>query len=158
MARGSAVTARTTPTDIADVASSVRLSVTRLARILRQQDGGGLTPSTSSALAMLNRHGRLTLGELAAREHLSAPTDTRIVEKLQTAGLVSRRVSEHDGRVVYAEITEAGRQLILDARSRRTAWLVAHLDGLTEDEIKALGRAAPILERLVEAAAEEENR
>src|ERR1700712_2297939 len=116
MADSVSAMARSTPVstqvpNLADVASSVRLSVTRLARILRQQDGGGLTPSTTSALAMLNRYGPMTLGELANREHVAAPTVTRIVEKLQAAGLATRRVSEHDGRVFFVETTEEGRAL-----------------------------------------------
>jgi DNA-binding MarR family transcriptional regulator len=158
MARSAAVNdSKAQPsTDIGEVASSVRLSVTRLARILRQQDGGGLTPSTTSALAMLNRAGPLTLGELASREHVAAPTVTRIVEKLQLAGLVARRVSEHDGRVVYVEITDLGRNLIQDLRSRRTQWLIDHMEGLSPKELETLRDAAPILERLVEVAVSEE--
>jgi len=150
--------AKPSTSDLSEVASSVRLSITRLYRILRQQDGGDLTPSTTSALAMLNRYGAMTLGELAAREHVAAPTVTRIVEKLQSAGLVTRRVSEHDGRVFMVEVTDAGRALILDARSRRTRWLVEHLEGLSPEEFEALQQAAPILERLVEQAAREEDR
>jgi DNA-binding MarR family transcriptional regulator len=143
--------------DVAEVASSIRLSVTRLARILRQQDGEGLTPSTGSALALLNRYGAMTLGELATREHVAAPTVTRIVEKLQAAGLVSRKVSERDGRVTYVEISEEGRRVMLDARSRRTQWLISHFEGLSPDDLEALGHAAPVLERLVDQAAREEN-
>src|ERR1700710_1678143 len=109
--------AKPSTSDLSEVASSVRLSITRLGRILRQQDGGDLTPSTTSALAMLNRHGPMTLGELAAREHVAAPTVPRIVEKLQQAGLVTRTQSESDGRVAYVEVTEEGRRLILDVRS-----------------------------------------
>lgn len=154
MARAHSTTAEAT--QIGELASSVRLSVTRLARILRQQDGEGLTPSTTSALAMLNRSGPMTLGDLAAREHVAAPTVTRIVEKLQLAGLVTRRVSEHDGRVSYVEITEEGRRLIGDVRSRRTRWLVEHFEGLSPADVETLRQAAPILERLVEQAAREE--
>ena len=156
MARPAAV--KPSRTDVADVAASVRLSVTRLGRILRQQDGGGLTPSTTSALATLNRYGPITLGELASREHVAAPTVTRIVEKLQRAGLVTRRVSEQDGRVVYVEVTDEGSRLMLELRSRRTQWLIDHMEGLSPTELSALRAAAPILERLVEAAALEEER
>jgi len=141
--------------DVAELAASVRLSVTRLGRILRHQDGGELTPSQTSALAMVNRLGPLTLGDLAGREHVSAPTVTRIVEKLQQSGLVKRTVSEHDGRVTFVEVTPEGRRQILDARSRRTKWLVEHLDRLSVEDLESLRRAAPILERLVDAAAEE---
>ncbi|MFN2608911.1 MAG: MarR family winged helix-turn-helix transcriptional regulator [Acidimicrobiales bacterium] len=139
------------PTGMTEVAASVRLSVMRLARILRHQDGGGLTPSMMSALATLNREGRLSLGELAAREHVAAPTVTRVVEKLQRAGLATRRASDHDGRVAYVEVTSKGRRQVEDARSRRTAWLAARLAVLSDDELAALRHAAPILERLVDS-------
>jgi DNA-binding MarR family transcriptional regulator len=146
---------KTAPIEVDSLAADVRLSVTRLGRILRQQDGGDLTPSTTSALATINRRGPMTLGELAAREHVAAPTVTRIVEKLQRAGLVQRRTSERDGRVVLVDVTEEGRALMLEVRSRRTRWLVSHLETFSEDDLEALRRAAPILERLVEAATEE---
>jgi DNA-binding MarR family transcriptional regulator len=144
--------------DVMDVAGSLRLSITRLARILRHQDAEGLTPSTISALATLNREGPMTLGELAAREHVAAPTVTRIVEKLQRDGLVTRRPSDQDGRVVYAEVTAAARELIEEVRSRRTAWLTSRLAELPQKDLDALRRAAPILERLVIEAAEQGER
>lgn len=146
--------ATTTSPDVAVVAESLRLSVTRMFRILRQQDGQGLTPSTTSALAMVFHHGPLTLGELAAREHVSAPTVTRIVEKLQRDGLVERTTSATDGRVAYVEVTERGQRLVLDLRSRRTRWLAERLSELSPAELAALEQAAPVLERLVAGASQ----
>jgi len=138
--------------DTEALAASMRLSVTRLARILRHQDGGDLTPSTTSALATINRHGPLTLGDLAAREHVSAPTITRIVEKLQQQGLVARTTSATDGRVTHATVTDKGRRLVVAARSRRTEWLVDHLGRLSAAELAALAAAAPVLEHLIATA------
>ena len=150
MARSTSV--ETAGAAIGELASGLRLSVTRLARILRHQDGGELTPSMVSALATLNRAGRLTLGELAAREHIAAPSITRIVDKLQRAGLVTRRASETDGRVALVEVTDAGRSRIEEARSRRTAWMAKQLAKLDEDDLETLRKAAVILERMVEGA------
>src|SRR5262245_27162758 len=126
--------------DAVALAARVRISITRLARILRQQDAGDLTPSLSSALATVNPAGPLTLSVIAAREHVAAPTVTRIVDKLEAEGLVKRTVSETDGRVVYAEVTDAGRRLVEETRSRRTAWLAMRLAQLTESEIELLLR------------------
>src|SRR5437764_15212834 len=114
--------------ELAELAGGLRLSVTRLARILRQQDTGDLTASMVSALASVNRAGRITLGALAAREHVAAPSVTRVVDKLQRAGLVERTASEQDGRVSFVMVTNDGRQLIEESRSRRTAWLAARLE------------------------------
>lgn|SRR5437763_9334002 len=155
MARTLPLDASTTRAAVPELAGGLRLSVTRLARILRHQDPGELTPSMISALATLNREGRLTLGELAAREHVAAPSVTRIVEKLQRDGLVTRRASESDGRVALVEVSNKGRARIDEARSRRTAWLASRLAELDDDDLDTLRRAAPILDRIVRNAGRE---
>ena len=63
--------------DLGAVADNLRLSVTRLARILRRQDLDALPPTLSSALHSISFDGPLTLGDLAALEHVAPPTITR---------------------------------------------------------------------------------
>ena len=48
-----------------EVAARLRLSATRLARLLRHQADVGLTPSQLTTLATIAREGPLTLGTLA---------------------------------------------------------------------------------------------
>src|SRR4051794_5387914 len=127
MARAAAVKTKQ-QTVVAELAGGLRLSVTRLARILRQQDTGELTARMVSALATVNRAGRITLGELATREHVAAPSVTRVVDKLERAGLVQRSAHERDGRVSFVAVTDEGRELIEESRSRRTAWLAARIE------------------------------
>jgi DNA-binding MarR family transcriptional regulator len=146
------VSARRKPIDTTDVAGQLRLSVTRLGRILRHQDPAGLSPTLTSALATLGRAGPLTLGELAAREHVTPPTVTRAVDKLEAQGLVVRKPDPHDGRVVRVVVTGAGRGRIADARARRTAWLADRLATLSAPELEHVAAAAEILARLTEGA------
>ena len=58
------------------LAAHLRLAIARTARKLRQEAGGGLSPSQTSALAVVERHGPLTPSELAARERVQRPTAT----------------------------------------------------------------------------------
>src|SRR5689334_15934644 len=139
--------------EVAEVSARLQISITRLARILRHQDRDGLTPSMMSALATLNREGPMPLGELAAREHVAAPSVTRIVEKLHREGLVRRAPSQLDGRVVVADVTDEGRSRIEEARSRRTAWMRSRIERLPARDLEIIRRAAAILERLVEEQA-----
>ena len=88
-------TANPKTADPVEVAGRLRLSVTRLARILRHQDAGGLVPTLSSALATIDREGPLTLGTLAVREHVAPPSITKAVVKLEAMGFVERRTDEH---------------------------------------------------------------
>ena len=139
--------------DANELAGQLRLSITRLARILRQQDTLGLGATLTSALATVNHHGPLTTGELATREHVAPPSITRVVDKLEQQGLVARRPHPTDGRVVVIEVTAEGRERILESRSRRTAWLAERLRDLPPADLECLAGAAAILARLTEPAA-----
>jgi DNA-binding MarR family transcriptional regulator len=135
--------------DAVEVASRLRLGVTRLARKLRQEAEAGLTPSLLSALAAVERGGRLTVGELCAAEQVQAPTMTRFVASLVETGLVSRERDADDGRVAWLSITTEGARLLSRARRRKEAFLVRRLRDLDPEDLSVLERAAPILERLV---------
>jgi DNA-binding MarR family transcriptional regulator len=103
-------------------------------------------------LATIDREGDLTLGELAAREHLAPPSITKAVEKLERLGYVTRRADDTDRRVARVRISSAGRRLLAQNRSRRTAWLATRLEGLPAEDVDRLAVAADILERLVDTA------
>ena len=151
MARTSTLSksAKKTAPDPFELAGRLRLSVTRLARILRHQDSGTLAPTLSAALATVDREGPLTLGELALREHVAPPSITKAVDKLAGMGFVERRADATDRRVAQVLITPAGHRHVMQNRSRRTAWLATRLQELSADEIQRLAAAAEVLERLV---------
>lgn len=134
--------------DRAELASRLRLGVTRLARRLRQQADPGLSPTLLSALATVECHGPLTLGALAEHEQVAAPTVTRVVERLVAEGLVSRGAAEGDRRVRIVEVTGRGRATLESVRRRKAAWLSRRLDELGPEDVAALAAAVDVLERL----------
>ena len=133
-----------------DLATRLRLAVTRTARRLRQQAGTELTPSLAAALATVEVRGPLTPSELAEIESVKRPTATRLVAKLAEAGLVDRAGDPGDGRVSLVSITSEGRALLARMRKRKNAYLARRLSELPPDDIAALERAADVLERLLE--------
>ena len=133
-----------------DLATRLRLALTRTARRLRQEAGTDLTPSLSAALATVERHGPLSPSELAGIEGVRRPTATRIVAKLAGAGLVDRAGDPDDGRVSLVSINAAGSALLHKMRMRKNAYLARRLRELPPEDIAALERAADILERLLE--------
>ena len=133
-----------------DLATRLRLAVTRTARRLRQEVGPDLTPSLSAALATVERHGPLTPSDLAGIEAVRRPTATRIVARLAGAGLVDRAGDPNDGRVSLVSINADGRALLHKMRMRKNAYLARRLRELPAEDIAALERAAEILERLLE--------
>jgi DNA-binding MarR family transcriptional regulator len=132
------------------LASALRMSTMRLARRLRSERAGddALTLTQLAALATLDRHGALSLGELAAHEHVRPPSMTRVVTCLEEFGLVERTPHTTDRRQVVVQVTAAGADLLARDRRRRDAWLARRLEELGPEELEAVSRAAPVLERL----------
>jgi DNA-binding MarR family transcriptional regulator len=83
---------------------------------------------------------RLRMAEIADMVLLSRSGLTRLVDRLEASGYVTRCAAEDDGRGAYAELTDAGRTKVRAARQ-------AHLDGvrrhflsqLSDDEQAELG-------------------
>jgi DNA-binding MarR family transcriptional regulator len=136
-----------------EVAQSLRLSIARLARILRQQDRNGHGPTLTAALASVARHGGPTHGELAAMEQVAPPTITAVVGKMEALGLVTRETDSADRRVNRIRATPAGLAELDNVRSRRTEWLDVQLRQLSTDDLATLAAATTILTRLTEAPA-----
>jgi DNA-binding MarR family transcriptional regulator len=84
--------------------------------------------------------GRMRMSELADSVLISRSGLTRLVDRLERAGLLERVQCEDDARGYFAEITPAGRRLF--AAARRT-----HLDGVrrlflsrySREELRLLG-------------------
>jgi DNA-binding MarR family transcriptional regulator len=132
------------------LASRLRLAVARTARRLRQEAGGGLSPTLTAALASIDNHGPLTPSELADRERIKRPTATRLIASLEENGLVARTSDPTDRRSSLITTTPEGRDLMRTLRTRKDAYLARRLTKLTADERETLARAAELLERLLE--------
>jgi DNA-binding MarR family transcriptional regulator len=133
-----------------DLASRLRLDISRMARRLRQEAGASLSPSPTAALATIERHGALTPSELAVRERVQRPTVTRFVCRLEELGLVTRAADPADRRSALIGITPAGRALLATARTRKDAFLSERLEGLSASDRATLERAAVLLEGMLE--------
>ncbi|MEU3898125.1 MarR family transcriptional regulator [Streptomyces sp. NPDC045251] len=79
----------------------------------------GITSSEFTALSIL-AGGALRMQELADSVGLSQSTMSRLVTRLESAGLAARTAGEDDRRVMFAHLTEDGRKLVHEARSTFT--------------------------------------
>lgn len=131
----------------------LRLALARLARRQRHAVRTDLTLSQQSALAMIELHGPIALGDLARIEDVSAPTISRIVAKLEAQGLVERTSDPDDRRVARVAMTAVGSCTLAEARALRNEWLAACLSSLPPEDARAVLSAIGPLERLAEAAA-----
>lgn len=137
------------PTTPDTLAIELRTAVMRTSRRLRVEATGDIiTPGQYTVLALLNGSGPSTLRALAESEHVQAPSMTRIVNALADQGFVTRSADPDDGRQVRVDITDAGRTVLAEARSQRTAWLAQRVAGLSEDDRLTLSRAARIMQEM----------
>ncbi len=144
----------TTPQSRSDagLATSLRISVSRLARRMRaERVAQGLQPELSdsqlAALAALEKH-TMTPGELAEHEKVQPPSITRVIASLEDRGLIQRMPHPSDRRQVVLTVTVQGREVVRQVRQLREAWLARRLRDLTPAEQAVLREAVPILEKL----------
>jgi DNA-binding MarR family transcriptional regulator len=138
------------PPTVPEVASRLRLAVTRTARRMRQESDPSLSPTQTAALATIERRGPLTPSELASIERVQRPTISRVAARLVEAGLVERLPDELDRRGARLRVTDEGRRRLRELRSRKTAYLAERIERLGPEERDLLMRASDLLERLLE--------
>ncbi len=101
-------------------------------------------------MASLDCHGPVPIGRLSRLEGVTAPTMTRIVDRLEQQGLLARRLDPADGRSAVVEMTTEGTSALARLRHERTAFLAERLAGLGQAEIAALVAALPALRLLAD--------
>ncbi len=137
--------------DAEDVAR-LRIALARIARVLdRQSRGHTLTGTQASVLGTAARLGPVRITELAEIEGINPTMLSRVVGKLEDAGLLHRRADPDDRRAALVEATAAGRELHRRAREERTRLLAEHLAELPGEHVTGLLAALPHLEALATA-------
>lgn len=136
------------PESLAEEAARVRLAIARVHRLLRQDNGNGLTLTQLSTLVRVEEHEPVRPGQLATLEGISPSTLTRLIASLEEADLITRMIDPADKRVSYLRLTDVGRTTLEEIRSRRTARLQDRLAALSDDDLTRLLAALPALEQL----------
>ena len=104
-----------------EIASQLRSVVGRMGRGLRYtRTSTELSPSQYDVLATVSFRERVRLSDLSSIEGINPMLLSRIVGKLEEAGLVVREQDEDDRRVAHVAVTEKGRELHARIRSERT--------------------------------------
>ena len=116
-------------TQVVKGASELRLVLGQLIRRLRAEYS--FPVAQASVLSRLDREGAQTLAEL------------------ETAGLIERSPDPADRRSSRVELTEQGRDRVLEGRGRREDWLASAIAAeLSPEEQRKLLAAVPLLRRL----------
>lgn len=137
--------------DDVELAARLRMTLGRLNRRVRQHGPQTLTSSQASTLASLEALGPVRLGDLAAHEGVTAPTQSRLVASLESQGLLRRTPDAVDRRATLLAITSRGRRQLEQLRNERSAFLVEQMGRLSPARRAALVAALDALEALAES-------
>ena len=99
-----------------------------------------LDRSAYGILCRLVDEGPQRLGLLAQSFGLDPSTITRQVQALEQESLVERRPDPTDRRASLLDLTDQGRQVLTETRSRRREWLEAALGDWDEQDHEEFGR------------------
>jgi DNA-binding MarR family transcriptional regulator len=94
----------------------------------------GLSPGQPKILGYLAGHDRCLQKDLAARCEIEPATVSKLLDGMETAGLVERVAVENDKRATCIAITERGRALQTKAKERFHNIMKQELGGFSEEE------------------------
>lgn len=109
----------------------------------------GLNRTEFGVLELLFHKGPQPLQQIGEKVLMSSGNITYVVDKLVNKGMVRRRASTEDRRLIYGELTDEGQQFVENVFPAHTTIIEAAANGLSEEEkklaselLKKLGRFA----------------
>jgi DNA-binding MarR family transcriptional regulator len=130
------------------VATSLLARSSQLTRSLMRLGSHELSRTEVGLLSTLEG-GPRRITELAATEALAQPSVSKLVDRLEERGLVTRQRDSADGRVVMVGISVTGKRQLDAARHEVRSALGASLVELDDADLATLVGAAEVLERLI---------
>lgn len=128
-----------------DLGKAFKGALAAMRRLHARESPGELTNPQYGLLFGLCDCAERSTGELAFAANLSPPAATEMLEGLAAAGLVDRRRSERDRRVVLISLTDRGRTLVEERRAKfEPLWRAAFSD-FSDDELRT---AITVLDRI----------
>lgn len=127
-----------------DELDSIFSRIGRLTRRMVAKDAN-MTFGQFAVLRLLFQSGPLPMGSLAEQLDVSLAGATGVIDRLVQAGMVERRRSEEDRRMVWVDLSAFGRQKMLDLQRSRHEYMGLLLAPLSEPELKTL---VSLLERV----------
>jgi MarR family transcriptional regulator, organic hydroperoxide resistance regulator len=125
-----------------DAVSQALREVLAAERRLRGRDQQRLSFAQVRALFVLSGEDEMPAGKLAAAAELSPASVTQMLDHLEPAGIVERRRSGEDRRVVVVSLTAQGRKLL---EAKRAVWQQRWREAVAGFSDEELAAAAAIL-------------
>ena len=130
------------------VATTLLGRTSRLSRLLLRTGSRELSRTEVGLLTTLV-DGRRTIGDLGETEALAQPSVSKLVDRLEAQGLVSRQRDASDKRVVLVSISAEGEIRLKQVRAHIHSVLRDALIDLPDADLATLVSAGEVLEQLI---------
>jgi len=110
-------------------------------RALEMAGDDAITPAQFRCLDFLARRDSCSVGHLAAGLAISDPAATKLIDRVQDKGLVARRASRRNHRVVHVKLSQLGVSLAAKLIRRRDSLLCSPMDALSARQLQQMARA-----------------
>jgi|GraSoiStandDraft_5_1057265.scaffolds.fasta_scaffold65759_2 DNA-binding MarR family transcriptional regulator len=145
----SAAPARLRSDRVDEIAEALPVRATALSRLFMTHTSVGISRTEIGVLHVLSERPR-RITELAAREGVTQPAITLLVNRLENRDLVLRTPDPLDRRAVLVDLTPAGHELLEQLRAEYRALLHEDMAALDDGDVAALARAVEILDEVIE--------
>lgn len=110
----------------------------------------GLNPTEFAVLELLYSKGEQQIQHIGKKILLSSSSMTYVIDKLEQKGHIERKPNATDRRVIFAHITEKGRQFMEEAFPLHEKMITELFSVLTAEELETM---IPLVKRVGLAAA-----
>jgi DNA-binding MarR family transcriptional regulator len=109
-------------------------------------------PSQWTVISVLKAYGALSIGEIVEATLMEQPTISRVVTRLEKDGLVSKRASTRDSRMVLISLTTAGIEVFKQIVPAALRHQEIALEGIGRKEIAQVIATLEKIEENIEAS------
>jgi DNA-binding MarR family transcriptional regulator len=121
---------------------TMHLSKQLLGRVMAEKGGH---PAAAGVLRVLSAHEGITQRDLADTLHLSRPTVTTMLQRLEQHGLLERWDDETDQRLTRIRLTEKGRAQARTFQESFATYIEATTGAMSETDRRELARLLGVL-------------
>jgi DNA-binding MarR family transcriptional regulator len=131
-----------------EIAEALPRRASALSRLFLRHTTIEISRTETNVMQALSERPR-RIGDLAAREAVTQPAITLLVNRLQRRGWVRRAADPEDGRAVLVTLTRQGAEVFERLRAEYRALLHEEMATLPDEDVETLAEAIEILDRLI---------
>ena len=132
-----------------EIAEGLPQRAATLSRLFLRQTTVGVSRTEIGVMRAVSLHPQ-RITALAAGEGVTQPAITRVVNRLEARGWVTRGSDPRDGRAVMVRLSPAGDVVLQSLRAEYRALVHEEMATLDDDDVETLARAIDVLDELIE--------